>query len=130
MKNSHNPYAPNDKHLDNDDIYDISQDFSKDMVDKYVADTSLTIEEIKHIGYSIRGQRSSNLWWEHRKEKLTASNIYITAINKVEPSKTIKFLLYSSVQISSMKYGIANEGVALTEYVSFLITQSVAVSLV
>ena len=62
------------------------------MVDKYVANISLTDvsisltdEEIKDIEYSTRGQQSSNLWWEYRKEKLTASNFYIAAVNKVEP---------------------------------------------
>ena len=35
---------------------------------------SLTDEEINYIEYSTRGQQSSNLWWEYRKVKLTASN--------------------------------------------------------
>ena len=42
-------------------FYDISQDYFKDMVDKYVVNISLTDEEIKHIEYSTRGQRFSNL---------------------------------------------------------------------
>ena len=61
------------------------------MFDKYVVDISLIDEEIKHIEYSTRGQQSSNLWWEYRKGKLTASNFYIAAVYKVEPSKKIKF---------------------------------------
>ena len=40
-------------------------------------------------------------------------------------------MFYSSVKTSSVKHGIANESVALTEYVSLLTTQSsVAVNLV
>ena len=35
---------------------------------------SLTDEEINYIEYSTRCQQSSNLWWEYRKVKLTASN--------------------------------------------------------
>ena len=98
------------------EIYDISQDSFKDMVHKYVVNISLSDEEIKHIEYSTRGQQSSNLWWEYRK----FFNFYIAAVNKVEPSKKIKSLFYPSVKASSMKHGIANESVALTEYVTLL----------
>ena len=94
-----------------------------------VVNISLTDEEIKHIEYSTRGQQSSNLWWEYRKEKLTASHFYIAAVNKVEPSKKIKSLFYSSAKTSSMKHGIANESVTLTEYVTLLTSQSVTVNL-
>ena len=100
------------------------------MVDKYVVNISLTDEEIKRIEYSTRGQQSSKLWWEYRKEKLTASNFYISSVTKVEPNKKIKSLIYSSVKISSMKHDIANEMVALSEYVTLLTTQSVTVNLV
>ena len=100
------------------------------MVDKYVVNISLTDEEIKRIEYSARGQQSSKLWWEYRKEKLTASNFYISAVTKVEPNKKIESLIYSSVKISSMKHDIANEMVALSEYVTLLTTQSVTVNLV
>ena len=112
------------------EFYIISQDTFKDMVDKYVVNISLTDEEIRHIEYSTRDQQSSNLWWEYRKEKLTASNFYIAAVNKVEPSKKIKSLFFSSVKTSSRKHGIANESVALTEYVTLLTSQSVTVNLV
>ena len=112
------------------EFYDISQDSFKGMVDKYVVNISLTDEEIKRIEYSARGQQSSKLWWEYRKEKLTASNFYISAVTKVEPNKKIKSLIYSSVKISSMKHDIANEMVALSEYVTLLTTQSVTVNLV
>ena len=112
------------------EFYDISQDFFKGMVDKYVVNISLTDEEIKRIEYSARGQQSSKLWWEYREEKLTASNFYISAVTKVEPNKKIKSLIYSSVKISSMKHDIANEMVALSEYVTLLTTQSVTVNLV
>ena len=64
------------------------------------------------------------------KEKLTASNFYIAAVNKVEPSKKIKSLFYSSVKTSSMKHGAANEIVALTEYVTLLTSQSATINLV
>ena len=56
------------------------------MVDKYVVNILLIDEEIKHIEYSTKGQQYSNLWWEYRNEKFTASNFCIAAVNKVEPS--------------------------------------------
>ena len=112
------------------EFYDISQDSFKGMVDKYVVNISLTDEEIKRTEYSARGQQSSKLWWEYRKEKFTASNFYISAVTKVEPNKKIKSLIYSSVKISSIKHDIANEMVALSEYVTLLTTQSVTVNLV
>ena len=72
------------------EFYDISQDSFKDVVDKYVVNISLTDKVIKHIEYFTRAQQPSYLSWEYRKEKLTASNFYIAAVNKVEPSKKIK----------------------------------------
>ena len=92
-----------------DEFYDISQDSLKDMADKCVVNISLTDEEIKNIEYSTRGQQSSNFWWEYRKEKLTASNFYIAAVNKVQLSRKIKSLFYSSAKTSSVKHGIVNE---------------------
>ena len=38
------------------EFYDISQNYFKDIIDKYVVYISLTDEEIKHIEYSTRGQ--------------------------------------------------------------------------
>ena len=72
------------------EFYDISQDSFKDVVDKYVVNISLTDKVIKHIEYFTRAQQPSYLSWEYRKEKLTASNFYIAAVNKVEPIKKIK----------------------------------------
>ena len=112
------------------EYYDISQDSFKVMVDKYVANISLSDYDIKHIEYPTRGQQSSHLWKEYRQEKLAASNFYIAAVNKVEASKRIKSLFYSSVKTSSMNYSIANENVALTEYVTLLTSQSVAINVV
>ena len=89
------------------------------MGDKYVVNISLSDQEIKHIEYSARGQQSSNSWWEYWKEKLTASNFYITAVSKVEPSKKIKSLFYSSVKTFLIKHGIANESVALPTMLIF-----------
>ena len=104
----------------------ISQDSFKDMVDKYVVNISLTDGVIKHIEYSTRGQQSYNLRWEYRREKLTASNFYIAVVNKVEPSEK---LFYSSVKTSSMKHGIGDESVTLTEYVTLLTSESVTINL-
>ena len=112
------------------EYYDISQDSFKVMVDKYVANISLSDYDIKHIEYPTRGQQSSHLWKEYRQEKLAASNFYIAAVNKVEASKRIKSLFYSSVKTSSMKHGDANESLALTRYVTLSITQSVTINLV
>ena len=61
----------------------------------------------------------NNLWWEYRKEKLTASNFYIATVNKVEPRKKMSFF-YSSVKTSSMKHGIVNEGVAFNRTCIFI----------
>ena len=97
------------------EFYNISQGSLKVIVDKYVANISLTNEYIKHIEYSTRGQKSSNLWWKYIKEKLAASNFYIAAVNKVEPSKRIES---------------CNESLALTQYVTLSTTQSVTVNLV
>ena len=93
------------------EFHDNSQDSFKDMVDKYVVDILLADDDIKHIEYSTRGQQSSNLWGEYRKEKLTTSDVYIAVVNKVEPNK-----IKSSFKTSSVKHGIVNESVALTEY--------------
>ena len=77
------------------EFYDISQDSLKDMFHTYVVNISSTHEKIKHTEYSTSGQQSSNLWWEYGKEKLTSSNLYIGAVNKVEPSKKNEvFLLF------------------------------------
>ena len=76
------------------ECYDFSQDSFKDMVDKYVDDISLTDEEIRHIEHSIRGQQSSNLWWEYRKEKPAASNFYVAGVNKVDLLKTVFVLFF------------------------------------
>ena len=76
------------------ECYDFSQDSFKDLVDKYVDDISLTDEEIRHIEHSIRGQQSSNLWWEYRKEKPAASNFYVAAVNKVDLLKTVFVLFF------------------------------------
>ena len=84
-------------------------------------------------------QQTSDLWWEYRKEKLTAPCLHIfflhfynfyKLLTKLEPSKKIKSLFYSSVKTSLMKHGIANESVALAEYETLLTTQSVTVNLV
>ena len=89
------------------------------MGDKYVVNISLSDQEIKHIEYSARGQQSFNSWWEYWKEKLTASNFYITAVSKVEPSKKIKSLFYSSVKTFLIKHDIAHESVALPTMLIF-----------
>ena len=45
----------------------------------------------------FQGSRMSSLWWEHRKEKLAASNFYTVTVNKVASSKKNKvFVLFFS----------------------------------
>ena len=45
----------------------------------------------------FQGSRMSSLWWEHRKEKLSASNFYTVTVNKVASSKKNKvFVLFFS----------------------------------
>ena len=73
-------------------FHDISQDSFDNL---YFVNISLTDKEIKHIEYSTRGLQSSNLRWEYRKEKITASNFYIAAVNKVKPSKKLKSLFFN-----------------------------------
>ena len=51
-------------------------------------------------------------------------------LTKKNPVKKMKYFFYSSVKISSVKYGVANESVALIEYVRILTSQSVTVNLV
>ena len=97
---------------------------------RFFVNISLTDKESKYTEYSTRGKQSSNIWWEYRKEKLTASNFYIVAVSKEEPSNKIKPLFYSSVKTSSTKHDIANERVVLTVHVFLLTTQSVTVNLV
>ena len=41
----------------------------------------------------FQGSRMCSLWWEHRKEKLTASNFYTVTVNKVASSKKNKVLV-------------------------------------
>ena len=49
---------------------------------------------IEHSIGGIRGQQSSNLLWEYRKEKPAASNFYVAAVNKVDLLKTVFVLFF------------------------------------
>ena len=54
------------------EFYDISQACFKEMVDIYVDSMSITFAKISEIEKNTRGQMSSEHWWSHRKERLTA----------------------------------------------------------
>ena len=79
------------------EFYDISQDSFKDMVDiNWLRNQT---SWIFYPGSTI----FKSLWWEYRKEKLTASNFRIAVINKVEPNKKLNSLFYSSVLKNILK---------------------------
>ena len=67
---------------------------------------------------------SSEHWWSHRKERLTASKFYSAAVNTVEPSKKIQFMLYTKSSTPGMCPGISYEAEALKKYVEFLAANS------
>ena len=77
----------NEKSLSFNEFYDISSSLFKEMVDFYVGSQTVSNSEVSEIEKCTRGQASSQHWWDHRKEGLTASKFYTTAVNTVEPSK-------------------------------------------
>ena len=94
------------------------------MVDIYVDRMSITFAKISEIEKNTRGQMSSEHWWSHRKERLTASKKFSAAVNTVEPSKKIQFMLYTKSGTPGMCHGISYEAEALKKYVEFLTANS------
>ena len=77
----------NEKSLSFNEFYDISSNLFIEMVDFYVDSQTVSNSEVSEIEKCTRGQASSQHWWDHRKERLTASKFYTAAVNTVEPSK-------------------------------------------
>ena len=110
------------------EFYDISCDSFKDMIDIKVKSMSITFDEIYAVEELTRGQSLLPEWWEIRKECFTASNFYLAAVNKVEPSNKLKFILYSSFSNASTLHGNQNESIALQKYVQFLTSKSININ--
>ena len=89
------------------------------MVDFYI-DSPVSNSEVSEIEKCTRGQASSQHWWDHRKERLTASMFYTAAVNTVEPPKKINSILYSKLNLSSTRHGIQYENEALKKYIGDL----------
>ena len=79
----------NEKSLSFNEFFDISSNLFKEIVDFYVDSQTVSNSEVSEIEKCTRGQTSSQHWWDHRKERLTASKFYTVAVNTVEPSKIL-----------------------------------------
>jgi len=67
------------------DCYDISSPNFKEMIDVYFKSMhSMTQEEIDLIQNLTVGQSSNENWLKYRMYRLTASNFYSAAVNRVE----------------------------------------------
>ena len=74
------------------------------------------------------GQSASNKWFELRKYKITASNVYsVIIVNSVEPSAKLKSMYYTSFSSESTHYGIVNERHVKNKYVEHLKFNSINV---
>ena len=110
----------NEKSLSFNEFYDISSNLFKEMVDFYVDSQTVSNSEVSEIEKCTRGQASSQHWWDHRKERLTASKFYTAAVNTVESSKRINSILYSRLNLSSTRHGIQYENEALKNILEIL----------
>ena len=102
------------------EYYNISKHCFKEMMDVYASNVSTTFDKISKIEQSTRGQSASNKWFELRKYKITASNVYSAIINPVEPSAKLKSMYYTSFSSESTHHGIVNEGHVKNKYVERL----------
>ena len=72
------------------DCYDISSPNFKEIIDVYFKSMhSMTQEEIDLIQNLTIGQSSNGNWLKYRAYRLTASNFYSAAVNRVEPSSKL-----------------------------------------
>ncbi|XP_065067599.1 uncharacterized protein LOC135693141 [Rhopilema esculentum] len=92
------------------DFYDISTSSFKEMMDIYCQNMSATPEEIRAIEQSTSGQSLNKKWMEQRKYRITASNFYSAAVNRVEPSSKLKSMFYSPFHSASTNHGNKFEG--------------------
>ena len=90
------------------DFYDISSPNFKQMIDPYFKSMhSMTKEEIDLIQHLAVGQSSNENWLKYRMYRLTASNFYSVAVNRVEPSSKLNSMFYSrfsSLSVEHRKY--------------------------
>ena len=98
------------------EFYDISSKVFKNMMDTCARLKTITPIEVRNIERSTRGQSSSHAWHHHRKYKITASNFYNAARNKVEPSNKLFAMFYKSFTTPSTQHGVANECHVLNLY--------------
>ena len=108
--------------------HNISKHCFKEMMDVYASNVSITFEEISKIEKSTHGQSTSNKWFELRKYKITASNVYSAIVNSVEPSAKLKSMYYNtSFSSDSTNHGIVNERHVQNKYVENLKFNSINV---
>ena len=82
------PPVVNTNDITFNEFYDISSKVFKNMMDICARLKTITPIEVRNIERSTKGQSSSHAWHHHRKYKITASNFYNAARNKVEPSNS------------------------------------------
>ncbi|KXJ09599.1 hypothetical protein AC249_AIPGENE9449 [Exaiptasia diaphana] len=100
------------------DLYDISSNEFKDIIDHYFNShySNIPANEVENIEKATRGQQKNSVWHNKRKEILTASNFGMICKNKVEPSKKLKAILYSNFTTEATVYGQENESKAVELY--------------
>ena len=90
------------------DFYDISSPNFKEMIELYFKSMhSMTKEEIVLIQHLTVCQSSNEKWLKYRMYRLTASNVYSPAVNRVEPSSKLNSLFYfrfSSLSVENERY--------------------------
>ena len=85
------------------DCYDISSPNFKEMIGVYFKSMhSMTQEEIDLIQHLTVSQSSNENWLKYR---LTASNFYSAAVNRVEPSSKLNSMFYSKFYSLSVEHG-------------------------
>ena len=76
------------------------------MIDVYFKSMhSMTQEEIDLIQNLTVGQSSNENWLKYRIYRLTASNFYSAAVNRVEPSSKLNSMFYSKFCSLSVEHG-------------------------
>ena len=108
------------------DSYDISCTNFKVMMDFYAQDNMILSQTvIQNIESATRGQSSNDCWKQHRLYRITASNFYFAAVNKVEPSSKLKSMFYSSFSSTSTRHGQLNESHVRSLYLETLTNKGI-----
>ena len=88
------------------DCYDISSPNFKEMIYLYFKSMHfMTKEEIDLIQHLTVGQSSNENWLKYRMYRLTASNFYSAAVNRVQPSSKLNSMFYSRFSSLSVEHG-------------------------